>query len=98
MGGIIISLFLNILSIAYLLANSLVSDDMLNFTLATLLKFVAPKEKPVQQQASATKAEKALTMEDIKDDDMMAAALVATIDYHEETGENVRVVSIKEIK
>ena len=37
-------------------------------------------------------------MEDIKDDDMMAAALVATIDYHEETGENVRVVSIKEIK
>ena len=55
-------------------------------------------EKPVQQQASATKAEKALTMEDIKDDDMMAAALVATIDYHEETGENVRVVSIKEIK
>jgi hypothetical protein len=41
LGGIIISLFLNILSIAYLLANSLVSDDMLNFTLATLLKFVA---------------------------------------------------------
>ena len=66
--------------------------------IVTLLKFVAPKEKPVQQQASATKAEKALTMEDIKDDDMMAAALVATIDYHEETGENVRVVSIKEIK
>ena len=29
------------LSMAYLLANSLVSDDMLNFTLATLLKFVA---------------------------------------------------------
>ena len=41
-----------------------------------------------------------VTMEDGTevDDDMMAAALVATIDYHEETGENVRVVSIKEIK
>lgn len=65
--------------------------------IVTLLKFVAPKEKPVQQPV-VSKNEKALTMEDIKDDDMMAAALVATIDYHEETGENVRVVSIKEIK
>lgn len=65
--------------------------------IVALLKFVAPKEKPVQQPV-VSKNEKALTMEDIKDDDMMAAALVATIDYHEETGENVRVVSIKEIK
>ena len=30
-----------------------------------------------------------LKLEDIKDDDMMAAALVATIDYHEETHESL---------
>jgi hypothetical protein len=38
-----------------------------------------------------------LKLEDIKDDDMMAAALVATIDYYEETKQDVRVVSIKQI-
>lgn len=65
--------------------------------IVALLKYIAPKEKQAQQPDVA-KDEKALTIEDIKDDDMMAAALVATIDYHEETGENVRVVSIKEIK
>ncbi len=38
-----------------------------------------------------------LKLEDIKDEDMMVAALVATIDYHEETKKDVRVVSIKQI-
>ena len=40
---------------------------------------------------------KPLTMEDIKDEDMMVAALVATIEYHNEVKEDVRVVSIKEL-
>jgi Na+-transporting methylmalonyl-CoA/oxaloacetate decarboxylase gamma subunit len=66
-----------------------------------LFKFVAPKEeekqvvKPTTPQVVA--ARPALKLEDIKDEDMMAAALVATIDYHEETKEDVRVVSIKQI-
>jgi hypothetical protein len=66
-----------------------------------LFKFVAPKEeekqvvKPTMPQVVA--ACPALKLEDIKDEDMMAAALVATIDYHEETKEDVRVVSIKQI-
>lgn len=71
--------------------------------LVTLLKFVAPKQKEVEapkaapvKQAAAPK--KAISLADIKDEEMMAAALVATIDYHEETKEDVRVVSIKEIK
>ncbi len=38
-----------------------------------------------------------LKLEDIKDEDMMVAALVASIDYHEEIKEDVRVVSIKQI-
>ncbi len=41
--------------------------------------------------------QKAFTMADIKDEDMMVAALVATIDYHNETKEDVRVVSVKQI-
>lgn len=41
--------------------------------------------------------QKAFTMNDIKDEDMMVAALIATIDYHNETNEDVRVVSVKQI-
>jgi len=38
------------------------------------------------------------SIDDIKDDDMMAAALVATIDYHNEVKQDVRVKTIKEVK
>lgn len=34
----------------------------------------------------------------IKDDDMMAAVLVATIDYRKEINKDVRVVNVKEVK
>lgn len=67
----------------------------------SLFKFIAPKEeaKPVVKTTApqVQAARPALKLEDIKDEDMMAAALVATIDYHEETKEDVRVVSIKQI-
>ena len=42
--------------------------------------------------------EKPLSIEDIKDEDMMVAALVASIDYQEITKKNVRVTRIKELK
>ena len=68
--------------------------------IVSLFKYIAPQEETkkvenVKPVASAPK--KVFTIEDITDEDMMAAALVATIDYHNETGENVRVVSIKRI-
>lgn len=40
---------------------------------------------------------KQISIDDIKDDDVMAAVLVATIDFAEETKTDVRLVSIKEI-
>ena len=54
----------------------------------------APAPAPV---VSAQQPRPSIKLEDIKDDDMMAAALVATIDYYEETKQDVRVVSIKQI-
>ena len=57
----------------------------------------AKKENVVKPQAVVSAPQKAFTMADITDEDMMAAALVATIDYHNETNEDVRVVSIKQI-
>lgn len=71
--------------------------------LVSLLRFFVPKQKEQPKAVEAVKpasapVKKTISLEDIKDEEMMAAALVATIDYHEETQEDVRVVSIKEIK
>ena len=55
------------------------------------------KETVVKPQPVVSAPQKAFTMDDIKDEDMMVAALVATIDYHNETKEDVRVVSVKQI-
>ncbi len=69
--------------------------------IVSVFKIIAPKEKANSKQENkpvVTAPQKAFTMADITDDDMMAAALVATIDYHNETKKNVKVVSIKEIK
>lgn len=46
---------------------------------------------------SVIEPKKALSMDDITDEDMMVAALVATIDYANEASGNVRLVSIKQI-
>lgn len=59
-------------------------------------------KKPVQEvvedvQPVQYTQPSSLKLEDIKDEDMMVAALVASIDYHEEIKQDVRVVSIKQI-
>ncbi len=70
--------------------------------IVALFKYIKPKQE-VKQQTNSAQApvqnapKKALKVEDIKDEDMMVAALIATIDYHNETNEDVRVVSIKQI-
>lgn len=55
------------------------------------------KEEKSEKFIPATNEKKAFSAEDIKDDDMMAAILVATIDYVSETKEDARVVSAKQI-
>ena len=50
------------------------------------------EEKPVVEATRKT-----ISIDDIKDDDMMAAVLVATIDYSEQTKTDVRLVTIKQI-
>ena len=66
-----------------------------------LFQFIKGGDKKVEEVAapvvSTPQPRPSLKLEDIKDDDMMAAALVATIDYYEETKQDVRVVSIKKI-
>lgn len=53
-----------------------------------------PKVLPIVQKVYT----KPFELADIKDEDMMIAGLVASIDYFEETLDNVRILSIKEIR
>ncbi len=69
--------------------------------IVSLFRYFAPKEEEHDETESVVpvvETRQPLKLEDITDDDMMAAALVASIDYHNEIKEDVRVVSIKEIK
>ena len=54
----------------------------------------APAPAPV---VSAQQPRPSIKLEDIKDDDMMAAVLVATIDYANEIKEDVHLVSVREL-
>jgi Na+-transporting methylmalonyl-CoA/oxaloacetate decarboxylase gamma subunit len=62
----------------------------------SLLKHIAVEEKPKTKTIEKT-ITKPISLSDIKDEDMMVAALVASIDYYNEIKKDVRVVSIKEI-
>lgn len=67
---------------------------------AVLSKIKFKKAKPEEKAAPTLVAapQKKLSIDDIKDEDMMVAALVATVDYIEETKKtDARVVSIKQI-
>lgn len=62
----------------------------------SLLKHIAVPEKPkkITKDKLITKP---LSLADIKDEDMMVACLVASIDYYNEIKKDVRIVSVKEI-
>ena len=55
----------------------------------------------IEKKAEAPKVlksvKKYISLDEISDEDMMVAALIASIDYYDEIKKDVRVVSIKEI-
>ena len=62
--------------------------------------FNKKKESKAEQNVKAPVAQNAAKIvknTEIKDEDMMVAALIATIDYANETKKDVRLVSIKQI-
>ena len=66
-------------------------------SLMSKIKFKEGKKEEVAP-AVASAPQKKFTIDDIKDEDMMVAALVATADFIEETKKtDARVVSIKQI-
>ena len=81
--GLFISVFSIIIVFLILLLISIVVHSLKN-----VHEKVEIKQEPIQ--------EKVFTMEDITDEDMMVAALVASIDYQEITQGNVKVTRIKQ--
>lgn len=68
------------------------------FLIILCVKLLSVFCKNIKDEKPAAKADKKVSkMTDIKDEDMMVAALIATIDYSNETGKDVRLVSIKQI-
>ena len=63
----------------------------------SLLKYIIVVETKPEIKKTNEKVHKPLSLEDILDEDMMVAALVASIDYYNEIKKDVRVISIREI-
>ena len=62
-----------------------------------LNKSAVETAEPVKEEASAV-ASNAYTPLDENDEDAMVAALVASVDYREQTHMNIKVLSVKEVK
>jgi len=61
------------------------------------LKYFQKDVKPIPI-LTRNNIQKSFQLSDIKDEDMMVAGLIASIDYYEDIKKDVRVVSIKEIQ
>ena len=67
-------------------------------SLMSKINFESKKKEEAPAVVASDPVQKKFTMDDIKDEDMMVAALVATADFIEETKKtDVRVVSVKQI-
>ena len=75
---------------------------MIVFTILGVIAFVIQSlqyifKKPAKPEIVKEAYVKPFELADIKDDLMLVAGLVASIDYYEETKENVRILSIREL-
>jgi len=67
---------------------------VLTINLTSYLTSKFPKSDESQNAVYDTVKEESFSMENIKDDDMMAAALVATIEYHNEIKKDVNLSEV----
>jgi len=61
------------------------------------LQYIRRNPKPIQSEV-IYQPKKPFNIADVKDDDMMVALLVASIDHYETTKQDVNIISIKEIR
>ena len=69
----------------------------ITYVVGLVIQKFAKTEKAEESTTPAAATASAKTV-DIPDDDAMAAVLVASVDYRNETKKDVKVISVKEIK
>ena len=73
---------------------------LINFIFALLNKVKAldvKKEEPLATSSHNEDAKAAITLQDLQDEDMMVAVLIASIDYQQEVKKDVRLVQVKRL-
>lgn len=84
--------------VAVLMVFSILALLVIIISLLSKIKFKEAKKEKAAPAVVAAAPQKKFSVEDIKDEDMLVAALVATADFVEETKKtDARVVSIKQI-
>ena len=78
--------------------SGIVAIIVYSFILFLILKFRKPEkvEEEVQEEEPSFEPER-LSPLDINDEDAVVASLIASIEAHNETKKNVRVVSVREV-
>ena len=93
--GFLLGLLISLVAILIVFAILLIICFSVN-----ILKAVGKKALTKEQEepsAPVVTPAKSVSIDDIKDEDMMAAVLVATIDFVSENKKDARVVSVKQI-
>ena len=91
-GGVVV-----LVSILMVFVILLVVIGLTGFVSKLLNTSAMDTSEPVKEEASAV-ASNTYTPLDENDEDAMVAALVASIDYREQTHMNIKVLSVKEVK
>ena len=77
--------------------SGIVAIIVYSFILFLILKFRKPEEAEEEKEEEPAFEPERLPQLDLNDEDAVVASLIASIEAHNETHKNVRVVSVREV-
>lgn len=95
--GFLLGLLISLVAILIVFAILLIICFSVNILKTVGKKALAKEQEQEETSAPVVTPAKSVSIDDIKDEDMMAAVLVATIDFVSENKKDARVVSVKQI-
>lgn len=95
--GFLLGLLISLVAILIVFTILLIICLSVNILKTVGKKALAKEQEQKEVSAPVVTPAKSVSIDDIKDEDMMAAVLVATIDFVSENKKDARVVSVKQI-
>ena len=95
--GFLLGLLISLVAILIVFTILLIICLSVNILKTVGKKALSKEQKQEEANAPVVTPAKSVSIDDIKDEDMMAAVLVATIDFVSENKKDARVVSVKQI-